>query len=62
MRIGDKVVLKKDVTHDEGVLQSGSEWVVSNIIQIQKEKLALISDDSDKVYAVKFSSVAKIKQ
>ena len=62
MKLGDKVELLKSVEYDGGVLEVGSIWSISNIVGYGKEKLVLISDDGDKVFAVMHSSVKKVKQ
>ncbi len=71
MRIGDKVVLNKEVSYpskDEydqpitGVLPKGAVGIVANIVDIGNEELVFFNPiDTEVIFAVSSSSVKKFK-
>lgn len=60
MQIGDKVVLSKRITWDEGELPEGTEGYVANLIKSEKEEYVVFNPDKTvEMYFVKLSSVKK---
>lgn len=60
MNIGDKAVLSKRITWDEGELAEGTEGYIANLIKTNNEEYVVFNPDKTiEMYFVKLSSVKK---
>lgn len=62
LRIGDKAVLNKDVTWDEGMMAAGTVGHVANLIEARGENYAVFNpEETVEMYFVSVKSLTKSK-